>query len=130
PVHEAGRDGDTLYIASAFVDGQSLAAAIPDEGLSPKRAARLVRDIAEAVAYAHERGIVHRDIKPANVMLDRDDEPYLMDFGLAARHGLEDRLTQDGALLGTPAYMAPEQAAGQQGEAQPASDQYSLGVLL
>jgi tRNA A-37 threonylcarbamoyl transferase component Bud32 len=130
PVYEAGQDGDTYFIASAFVPGKPLSAAIPEKGMAPKRAARLLRDICAAVAYAHDEGIVHRDIKPANVMLDADDNPHLMDFGLAARNDEDNRLTQDGAILGTPAYMAPEMAGGQQGEAKPAADQYSLGVML
>ncbi len=130
PVYEAGHEAGTYYIASAFVAGKPLSAAVPEKGMAPKRAARLMRDVCSAVAYAHDEGIVHRDIKPANVMLDADDNPHLMDFGLAARHDEENRLTQDGAVLGTPAYMAPEMAAGQQGEARPAADQYSLGVML
>src|SRR5204862_36036 len=74
--------------------------------------------------------VVHRDVKPANVMLDADDRPHLMDFGLAARLESAEKLTHEGAVLGTPSYMAPEQAAGQQGEAKPESDQYALGVVL
>ncbi len=130
PVFDAGRDGGHYYIAAAFIDGRPLADAVGDGGLEFRRAARIVRALAEAVAYAHGQGVVHRDIKPANVMLDRADRPHLMDFGLAWRQDTADRLTHDGAVLGTPAYMAPEQAAGQQGEARPASDQYSLGVVL
>ena len=119
PVFEAGQDGKNYYIASAFIEGNSLAGAIvaEEKGLDIRRAVRIVWALAEAVAYAHEQGIVHRDIKPANVMLDRKDQPLLMDFGLAARAEDQEKLTQDGAVLGTPAYMAPEQAAGQKGEA-------------
>ena len=132
PVFEAGQDGKNYYIASAFIEGSSLAGAIvaEEKGLDIRRAVRIVWALAEAVAYAHEQGIVHRDIKPANVMLDRKDQPLLMDFGLAARAEDQEKLTQDGAVLGTPAYMAPEQAAGQKGEAQPAADQYALGAVL
>jgi serine/threonine protein kinase len=130
PVYDAGRDGELYYIASAFIPGRPLSETIPGRGMEPHMAAQLVRELAEAVAYAHAQGVVHRDIKPANVMIDERGEPHLMDFGLAARQDSTEKLTHDGAILGTPAYMAPEQAGGQRGEAQPASDQYSLGVLL
>ena len=132
PVFDAGQDGKHYYLASAFIEGSSLAGAIvaEEKGLDIRRAVRIVCALAEAVAYAHEQGIVHRDIKPANVMLDQKDQPLLMDFGLAARAEDQEKLTQDGAVLGTPAYMAPEQAAGQKGEAQPAADQYALGAVL
>jgi len=129
PVHDAGSDGELQYIAAALIDGRPLSAAIAGRPMELNRAVTIVRKLCEAVNYAHTQGIVHRDIKPANVLLDRRDEPMLMDFGLAARAGSE-RLTADGAILGTPAYMAPEQAAGHQGEARPAADQYSLGVVL
>lgn len=130
PVFDAGQDDDCYYIASAFVDGQPLAEAIGERGMEFDRTARIVQKLAEAVGYAHDQGIVHRDIKPANVMLDSRDEPHLMDFGLAARADEAEKLTNDGAVLGTPAYMSPEQAAGQKGEASPLSDQYALGVVL
>jgi len=94
------------------------------------RAARLTRELAEALAYAHEQGIVHRDVKPDNIMVDSNDHIHLMDFGLASRQDEESRLTNDGAVMGTPGYMAPEQAAGQTGEARPAADQYSAGIVL
>jgi tRNA A-37 threonylcarbamoyl transferase component Bud32 len=130
PVFDAGQDGDRYYIASAFVDGKPLSEVVGERGLKLRRAAEVVRLLAEAVGYAHEQGVVHRDIKPHNVMLDAADRPHLMDFGLAVRADEAEKLTNDGAVLGTPAYMAPEQAAGQKGEASPLSDQYSLGVLL
>lgn len=130
PVFETGRDHEQYFIASAFIEGQPLAGAIGESGMECERAARIVLKLADALEYAHGLGIVHRDIKPANVMLDKDDQPLLMDFGLAARAASTEKLTQDGTVLGTPAYMAPEQAAGQQGEALPESDQYSLGVVL
>jgi serine/threonine protein kinase len=130
PLYEAGQQEGNYFIASAFIHGQPLADAIPEGGMFLAEAAQIVRQLAEALAYAHEQGIVHRDIKPANVMLDDKGTPHLMDFGLAARTDEAEKLTHDGAILGTPSYMAPEQAEGQKGEAQPASDQYSLGILL
>lgn len=130
PVYDVGTAAEQYYIASAFIEGKPLADAVEERGMNCRRAAQIVQALAEALAYAHELGIVHRDIKPANVMLDLADQPHLMDFGLAARLDSTEKLTQDGAVMGTPAYMAPEQASGQKGAAQPASDQYSLGVVL
>jgi WD40 repeat protein len=130
PVFDAGQDGDRYYIASAFIDGKPLSDMIEEKGTDFQRAAQIVRELAEALAYAHGQGIVHRDVKPQNIMVDTHGHIHLMDFGLASRHDEEARLTADGAVLGTPAYMAPEQAKGQTGEAQPATDQYAAGVVL
>jgi formylglycine-generating enzyme required for sulfatase activity len=130
PVHEAGFDGTHHYIATAFIEGCTLARAIEERRLDYRQAAKVVRDLAEALDYAHKAGVVHRDVKPANVMLDERGEAYLTDFGLAHRQDARTRLTQLGSVLGTPEYMAPEQAAGQSGPPLPASDQYSLGVIL
>ena len=132
PVFDAGKDGDRYYIASAFIDGTSLADTIPEGGTDFRRGATLARELAEALGYAHSQGVVHRDVKPANCLVDAADGLHLADFGLAAKSddSSEAKLTNDGAVLGTPAYMAPEQAAGQQGEAKPASDQYAVGVVL
>src|SRR5262249_14683409 len=94
------------------------------------QAARVVHDLAEALAYAHGEGIVHRDVKPANVMLDDKGQPYLMDFGLAHRMDDAEMITHDGAILRTPAYISPEQATGNSAQAKSTSDQYSLGVML
>ncbi|HJT79064.1 MAG TPA: serine/threonine-protein kinase, partial [Gemmataceae bacterium] len=127
PVFEAGTDGGHHFIAAAFIPGRTLEAAVEEARPDFRRSAQLVRQLAGALAYAHGLGIVHRDVKPANVMLDERGDPLLMDFGLAARQEEAEKLTQDGARMGTPLYMAPEQWAGQ---AVAASDQYSLGVLL
>lgn len=130
PVHDAGRDGDFYFIAAAFIEGQTLEQAIDARTFDFRRSARVVRQLAEALAYAHSLGIVHRDVKPANVMIDEKGDAHLMDFGLAHRHDSEEKLTQDGAILGTPAYIAPEQAEGQSSAAAPPADQYSLGIVL
>jgi WD40 repeat protein len=130
PVYEAGGQPPDCYIASQFIPGRPLAAALAEGPLDCGQAARVVRELAEALAYAHGLGIVHRDVKPANVMLDGQGRAHLMDFGLAHRRDSGDKLTQEGALLGTPAYMAPEQVAGPAPSAAPAGDQYSLGVVL
>ena len=130
PVYEAGRDGTHHYIATAFIEGCTLARAIEEGRLDYRQAATVVRDLAEALDYAHKAGVVHRDVKPVNVVLDERGDAYLTDFGLAHRQDAGARLTQPGGVLGTPAYMAPEQAAGQSGPPLPASDQYSLGVIL
>ena len=130
PVFDAGKDGDSYYIACAFIDGAAAVRRHPRNRDRLPARARLARELAEALAYAHEQGIVHRDVKSQNIMLDTHDRVHLMDFGLASRQDEVARLTNDGAVMGTPAYMAPEQAKGQQGEPQPAADQYAAGVVL
>jgi WD40 repeat protein len=129
PVYDAGNEGSHYYIASAYIHGQTLTEAVARGPLEPRRAARIVYELAEALAYAHSLGIIHRDVKPDNVILDHTDSAHLLDFGLARRQEDTGTLTQEGELLGTPAYMAPEQVEGRR-RAIPASDQYSLGVIL
>jgi tetratricopeptide (TPR) repeat protein/tRNA A-37 threonylcarbamoyl transferase component Bud32 len=140
PLFEMGQDGPHAYLASAFIEGRTLEAALrdaPGGRLDPRLAAWIVLHLAEALAYAHSMHIVHRDVKPANILLEgqglnpsRPPVPLLMDFGLAARVAGDARLTHDGTILGTPLYMAPESCSGSSGAALPASDQYSLGVVL
>jgi serine/threonine protein kinase len=129
PIYDAGQDGEAYYIASAFIPGQTLAAACAGGPFAPARAAGVVRALADALGYAHQQGIVHRDVKPANVILDEEDRPHLTDFGLAVRRQ-DERLTELGVILGTPPYLPPEQAAQGSAAVCPAGDQYSLGVVL
>lgn len=130
PVYEVGRDGDTLYIVSDFVRGLSLADWLSGQSPTTREAAEYARQIAEALQHAHERGVVHRDLKPGNVMLDPEGGTRLMDFGLARRDAGAITMTRDGQVLGTPAYMSPEQARGDAHAADRRSDVYSLGVIL
>lgn len=129
-VFESGQAGDDFYIAAEFVEGMTLAARLTEKRLKPEQAAQWVRDIALALAYAHGEGIVHRDVKPANIMIDKRGRPQLMDFGLAKRAADLAATTTEGTILGTPAYMAPEQARGDLRAIGPHSDQYSLGAVL
>ncbi|MFO0810801.1 MAG: bifunctional serine/threonine-protein kinase/formylglycine-generating enzyme family protein [Gemmataceae bacterium] len=130
PLYEAGEWQGRAYLASAFIEGKTLHDTLDERPMEPWRAADLVRKLADAVGYAHAQGVIHRDVKSANVMLDAGGEPHLLDFGLARR--LEDAaaMTQDGTVLGTPTYLAPEVCRGEVGRWSPAADQYALSVLL
>ena len=116
----------------AYVEGYPLSQLVePDRPLSQGLAARIVGKLARAMQEAHARGVIHRDLKPSNVMIDDGGEPVVMDFGLARFSGLADaRVTRPGTLLGTPAYMAPEQIHTEPNEVGPACDIYALGVIL
>lgn len=127
-VFEIGQAEGTNYIAAEFVEGQTLSEYAKEGQVSFQAAAWIVREIAGAVAYAHEQGVIHRDIKPQNILVDSLGRPKLADFGLAKRIDRDATVTHDGSILGSPAYMSPEQARGE--KATNASDQYSLGVVL
>lgn len=132
PIYDVGEIGGIHYLTMAYIKGHLLSAAIrPGKPAPEPWIARMVRTLALALQEAHAQGVVHRDLKPANIMIDERDEPIIMDFGLARRTGTQEAtLTQAGAVLGTPAYMAPEQARGRGDAVGPRSDIYSLGVIL
>jgi hypothetical protein len=129
-LHDAGQDDGRLWIAYQIIEGRPLSRLLDSRSMDLPAAVKLVRDLADALRHAHGRGIYHRDIKPANVIIDEDGVPHLTDFGLARRVDLDSELTGEGTILGTPAYMSPEQAAGRAHMADGRSDIYSLGVIL
>ncbi|MGH7173835.1 MAG: serine/threonine-protein kinase [Gemmataceae bacterium] len=137
PVYDAGEQEGQAYFSMRLVEGQTLAALLARGPLRPRDAARYLAAISRAVQYAHEHGILHRDLKPSNILLDANDEPHITDFGLAKRADWTGgtpaqpaALTATGAIVGTPAYMAPEQVSNRRGTPSPTSDVYSLGIIL
>jgi tetratricopeptide (TPR) repeat protein len=150
-IHEIGEHEGHHYFSMDYVEGKSLAQMVHDQPLPAERAAQYVKTVAEAIHYAHQRGVLHRDLKPSNVLIDAFGEPRVTDFGLAKRFetpslspaateaasggatgegGSQRELTVSGQVLGTPGYMPPEQAGGRRGELGPPSDVYSLGAIL
>ena len=129
-VHEVGRDGDLIYLVSDYIEADPLTRWVGKQRPSPEEAAALCEKIARSLHYVHQAGIVHRDLKPSNILVGQSGEPYVMDFGLAKRTTGELSLTMDGQVLGTPAYMSPEQASGAGNESDGRMDVYSIGVIL
>ena len=132
PVFDAGVEADLCFIAMGLIEGESLAELRDREviQLGARRVGEIVADLADALAYAHHQGIVHRDIKPMNILLDQAGQAYLMDFGIACRSESRDVWADGGRRTGSPAYVAPEVALGEQHVILPTIDQYSLGVAL
>jgi serine/threonine protein kinase len=129
PVYQLGEHEGGFYIASRFIRGATLADVIPEQGMPARRAVELMLQLLDALAYAHEQGVIHRDVKPDNALLDEKGHLHLTDFGLAGWVG-QAKMTREGSVLGTPSYMAPEQAQGNQDQIGAAADQYSAGVVL
>ena len=133
PVFDVGEIGGVRFLTMAYIEGKPLSAFVSeDKPLSRRQAATIVQKLAIALQEAHNHGVVHRDLKPANVMIDKSKEPVVMDFGLAHQTESTDqsRLTGTGVLLGSPAYMSPEQVSGDPSAVGPETDIYSLGVVL
>lgn len=134
-IHDIGHYKNRPYLSLEYIDGGSLSAKLKDQSLSTRQSAQLVELVARAIDFAHQHGIVHRDLKPGNILLTNDGTPKIADFGLVKRFekdadDAESALTQTGEVLGTPSYMAPEQAAGLNSQIGPATDIYSLGAIL
>jgi serine/threonine protein kinase len=132
-VHDIGEIDGTRYISMAYIEGRPLSDYVnPDKPPSERNVAVIVRKLAQALETAHREGVIHRDLKPANIMVDKKTEPVIMDFGLARQINTDEneRLTQTGTVMGSPAYMSPEQVNADIDRIGPASDIYSLGVIL
>ena len=136
-VYEVGEQAGLPYFSMQLIDGETLAERISRNPLAPREAAALLIPVCRAISYAHRSGVLHRDMKPSNILMDRSGHPYVSDFGLARivekAQGLQPLglgHTRSGAILGTPGYMAPEQAVGDPSQIGPATDIYSLGAVL
>src|SRR5262245_15741132 len=130
PIHEVGERDGSCYFSMKFVEGGQLDAVAKREPMSIRRAAELIAKVARTIHYAHEHGILHRDIKPGNILLDAKGEPHLTDFGLARLIESDSSVTHTLDVLGTPSYMAPEQAVGNNVAISSATDVYGLGAVL
>src|SRR5213596_1529667 len=130
PIHEVGERDGQCYFSMKFVEGGQLDEVTKREPMSIRQAAELIAKVARTVDYAHEHGILHRDIKPGNILLDAKGEAHLTDFGLARLVETESTITRTLEVLGTPSYMAPEQAVGNNSQLTSATDVYGLGAVL
>jgi TolB-like protein/Tfp pilus assembly protein PilF/predicted Ser/Thr protein kinase len=130
PIHEVGERDGSCYFSMKFVEGGQLDAVVKREPMPIRQGVELIAKVARTVRYAHEHGILHRDIKPGNILLDQKGEPHLTDFGLARLIETESTVTRTLEVLGTPSYMAPEQAVGNNDAVSSATDVYGLGAVL
>jgi TolB-like protein/Tfp pilus assembly protein PilF/predicted Ser/Thr protein kinase len=130
PIHEVGERDGSCYFSMKFVEGGQLDEVVKQTPMSIRQAAELIAKVARTVHYAHEHGILHRDIKPGNILVDQKGEPHLTDFGLARLVESESTVTRTMEVLGTPSYMAPEQAVGNNAAVSSVTDVYGLGAVL
>ena len=130
PVIEVGDHDGQLFISMRLISGMTLSQQLADGPLDQRRAAELMIAVARAIGFAHSQGILHRDLKPSNILIGRSGTPYVADFGLAKEQTGNQSLSGSDLVLGTPAYMSPEQAAGARGQVGPPSDVYCLGAIL
>lgn len=130
PVYEVGQLEGHVYFSMKYVHGRTLQEILNEGLIDQREAARILASVAHAVDFAHRRGVLHRDLKPSNILIDEEGQPHVNDFGLAKQLSDQESLTRSGAVIGTPAYMSPEQAAGNRGQVGPASDTYGLGAIL
>jgi TolB-like protein/predicted Ser/Thr protein kinase/Flp pilus assembly protein TadD len=130
PIYEVGEHDGSCYFSMKFVEGGQLDESVKREPMPIRRAVELIVKVARTVHYAHEHGILHRDIKPGNILLDQKDEPHLTDFGLARLVEMESTVTRTLEVMGTPSYMAPEQAIGNNAQLTAATDVYGLGAVF
>jgi serine/threonine-protein kinase len=128
-IHDTGAVHGQHYFVMEYITGPSLAGELRKGKIGAERGARIVAQVARAVEHLHQEGIIHRDLKPSNILLDEKGQPYVTDFGLVKMLG-SSSMTTTGAIVGTPAYMAPEQATGRPEQVGPLSDVYSLGTIL
>ena len=129
-IHEVGEAGGEPFFTMDFIEGESLSEILRAERLSPSHALSILKQVAEGVRHAHENGIIHRDLKPGNVLIDAEGQAFVTDFGLARDLSQQSNLTYSGEIVGTPAYMAPEQAQGQAELIGEATDIHALGMIL
>ena len=130
PIYEVRECDGCPVLVFEYVDGGTLAERIARQPIDPDIAAHMMETLAKVLAYAHSRGIVHRDLKPANILIAKDGTLKVSDFGLARQLDDDNRQTKSGMLIGTPGYMAPEQASGNLGQLGPAADIHGLGAIL